>query len=166
MPRPARMTPLSLRPLTPGEAALGGGVFGQGLSPGPVRLLALPLWRRAFAAGPRLLVFPDALALADFSTAPLPLQGLFVHELTHVWQAQNGIGLLRAKLRAGDGPSAYAYDLCDGRGFCELNIEQQAMIVQHAFLASRGQACPHPALSYGAYLAGLAPTGRHKPWKV
>lgn len=166
MDTPARMKPLRLRALTPGEIALAQEVFGAGLRAAPVRLLALPIWRRAFAAGPRLLVFPTAFAATDFSVEPLALQGLFVHELTHVWQAQNGVGLIRAKLKAGDGPAAYAYDLHAGPPFGELNIEQQAMVVQHAFLAKRGRKTPHAPLTYGVYLAGWVGDRADKPWKV
>ncbi|WP_293322777.1 hypothetical protein [Phenylobacterium sp.] len=162
----ARMKPLSLRSLTEGEAALGREMFGQGLEPRRIRILSQPLWPRAFAAGSRLMVFPHRAAAADFSQASLGLQGLFVHELTHVWQAQRGIGLLGAKLRCGDGPEAYAYDLMSGHSFHDLNIEQQAMVVQHAFLASRRAPTPYSPLAYGAFLAGFCAFGPDKPRKV
>lgn len=161
----ARMKPLSLRSLTEGEADLGRELFGEGLEPRRIRILAQPVWPRAFAAGSRLMVFPVKAAAQDFSQAPMGLQGLFVHELTHVWQAQRGVGLLWAKLRCGDGPAAYAYDLRSGYSFDDLNIEQQAMVVQHAFLASRRAAAPFPALAYGAYLAGFSALDAHKPRK-
>jgi hypothetical protein len=162
----ARMKPLSVRPLTAGEAALGREVFGDGLDLRRIRILSQPLWPRAFAAGSRLMVFPRTAAAADFSQAPLGLQGLFVHELTHVWQAQRGTGLLWAKLRCGDGPEAYAYDLTSGHSFDDLNIEQQAMVVQHAFLASRRAQTPYSALAYGAFLAGFCAIRPDKPRKV
>ena len=122
---------------------------GDGLDAGRVRLFALPVWNRAFVAGPRLVVWPARAARLDFAAPDVPLfvQGVFVHELTHVWQAQNGVRLLRAKLRAGDSHASYAYDLSGelsgAAAFASLNIEQQAMVVQHAFLASRGAAAPH-----------------------
>lgn len=142
------MKPFERRRLTPGERALAAEVFGGGLDPGRVRILALPAWRRAFVAGPRLMVWPARGAARDFAAAPLAAQAVFVHELTHVWQAQNGVGLLRAKLKAGDTDAAYAYDLRGGAAFADLNIEQQAMVVQHAFLAARGGPAPHPAALY------------------
>lgn len=162
----AHIRPFRLRALTPGEVALAHDVFGAGLEPRRIRILSQPLWPRAFAAGSRLMVFPSKVAVADFSQAPLGLQGLFVHELTHVWQAQHGVALLWAKLRCGDGPEAYAYDLMAGRSFGDLNIEQQAMVVQHAFLASRRAGAPYPALAYGAFLAGIGAVGPDKPRKV
>jgi hypothetical protein len=144
------MKPLRFRRLTAGERALAAEWFGQGLDAARLRLFALPLWNRAFVAGPGLIVWPATSARLDFSNPDTPLrtQAVFVHELTHAWQAQNGIGLLVAKLRAGDKPESYSYDLTAGPAFADLNIEQQAMVVEHAFLASRGGRAPHPAELY------------------
>lgn len=145
-----RMKPLRLRRLTQGERALAAEMFGAGLDADRVRILALPAWSRAFVAGPRLVVWPAARARDDFAAPDVPLrvQGVFVHELTHVWQAQHGVPLLLAKIKAGDGAAAYDYDLSGGREFTAMNIEQQAMVVEHAFLASRGGETPHPAPLY------------------
>lgn len=146
-----RMRPLSIRRLTDGERGLASEMFGTGLETARVRLLAIPLWRRAFVAGPRLMVWPASAARPDFAApgVPLAVQAVFVHELTHVWQAQNGVSLLLGKIKAGDRPSSYAYDL-DGAEFPQMNIEQQAMVVEHAFLASRGGKAPHPAQVYAS----------------
>ena len=154
MHRNDRMKPLTWRPLTDGERALARQVFGGALDAARVRLLALPVWNRAFVASGRLVVWPGAAAARDFSRQPLFLQSQLVHELVHVWQAQHGVNLLFAKLRAGDSLAAYTYDLTDGRAFGELNIEQQAMVVQHRFLAERGGAAPHAAAAYAAILKG------------
>lgn len=144
---PARK-PFSLRSLTPGEQTLASEVFGGGLDAARVRLLTIPVWSRAFVAGPRLMVWPHRSAPADFSAAPLGLQATFVHELTHVWQAQRGTFLPLAKLKAGDSAAAYAYDLEGLADFAALNIEQQASVVEHAFLAARGAAAPFAAHLY------------------
>lgn len=138
----------SARRLTPGERELAQEMFGAGLDAGRVRLLAVPVWPRAFVAGPGLIVWPASEAPTDFTEAPLALQGVFVHELTHVWQAQNGVRLVLAKLKAGDSAAAYAYDLDADADFARLNIEQQAMVVQHAFLAARGANAPYAAERY------------------
>lgn len=148
MDAPARMRPLSFRRLTAGERALAVEMFGAGLDAARVRILALPVWRRAFVAGPALIVWPAAEAALDFAAAPLRQQAVFVHELTHVWQAQHGVPLLLAKLKAGDGARSYAYELSGDVEFTRLNIEQQAMVVEHAFLAAHGAVTPHPAELY------------------
>lgn len=144
------MKPLATRRLTLGERALAGEVFGAALDASRVRILALPVWNRAFVAGPGLMVWPARAAPADFADAPLRLQAVFVHELTHVWQAQNGIRLILAKIRAGDRAESYAYDLTGDPDFSALNIEQQAMVVEHAFLAERGAAAPYGAERYAS----------------
>jgi hypothetical protein len=153
MKTPGARTPW-LRRLTAGERALAAEVFGDGLDPAPVRILALPVWPRAFVAGPRLIVWPARAGCGDFAQAPLAAQATFVHELTHVWQAQNGVALILAKLKAGDSAASYAYDLDVDPDFARLNIEQQAMVVEHAFLASRGAATPFSADRYAQVSAG------------
>lgn len=147
-----RMTPMRWRSLTSGERALCAGVFGGELDVGRVRLFSLPLWPRPFVPNGRLIVWPADSALADFTDAPLWLRSVLIHELTHVWQAQTGVFLPLAKLRAGDGRAAYAYDLDDGRNFSQLNIEQQAMVVQHAYLAAGGGAAPYDTQAYARIL--------------
>jgi hypothetical protein len=73
----------------------------------------------------------------DFSAASLMMQGLFVHEMTHVWQAQRGgrwfLPLMRHPF------CRYAVRLVPGRPFRRYGLEQQAEIVRHAFLMSRGE---------------------------
>lgn len=147
--------PLRLRRLTAGERDLADEVFGSALDAARVRIFALPSWSRAFVAGPGLIVWPARTLPADVSAAPLRTQAVFVHELTHVWQAQRGVRLLLAKIKAGDGAAAYAYDLTE-MAFEAMNIEQQASVVEHAFLAARGGQTPHPAALYAA----LDPTWR------
>jgi hypothetical protein len=144
------MPPMSLRRLTTGEQILAREVFGDGLDAGQVWVLAIPAWGRAFVPGGRLMVWPAPMALTDFAAPDTPLeqQATFVHELTHVWQAQRGVVLLLAKLSAGDSAASYAYDLTAGPPFPALNIEQQAMVVEDAFRLSRGGAAPHPAELY------------------
>ena len=144
------MKPLRLRRLTEGERDLAAEVFGTALRADRIRIFAIPVWSRAFVAGPGLMVWPARWSRSDFSASetPLAVQAVFVHELTHVWQAQRGVSLLLAKLKAGDRAGSYAYDLDAGPGFDAMNIEQQAMVVEHAFLAARGGETPHPAKLY------------------
>jgi hypothetical protein len=153
MTRPDLMRPGAFRKLSSGERGLVAEVFGQAVDAGRVRVFALPVWNRAFVAGGRLVVWPARTARQDFAAAPLDEQAVFVHEMTHVWQAQTGVNLLLAKLRAGDGAQAYAYRISDNRDFSNYNIEQQAMIVQDAFMAARGGSAPHESDAYSAILA-------------
>jgi hypothetical protein len=145
---PAR--PFRPRRLTEAERAFGREMFGEALDAARVRILPIPVWNRAFVAGPSLIVWPAAWLPDDFGAAPVALQATLVHELTHVWQAQHGVRLLMAKVKAGDSPAAYAYRLTPDLDFLALNIEQQAMVVEHAFLAARGGSVPHPPALYAA----------------
>lgn len=79
----------------------------------------------------------------DFSQVSLSRQGLFIHEMVHVWQAQQHgwwyLPLVRPFSRR------YDYSLRPGWPLERYGIEQQGEIVRHAFL-----------LRNGARLAGVA----------
>lgn len=136
-----------IRVLTGGERALAREVFGEALDLDAIRLAPSPWpFDRAFTAGRWVgrdwIVWPHRTLTPDLSTERVGLQAVLIHELTHVWQAQRGVGLILGKLRAGDGPAAYAYPLGGDCAWESLNIEQQAMIVEHRFRLSRGGAVP------------------------
>ena len=149
---------MSVRGLTGGEAALATSVFGQDITLETVRILASPWpFDRAFVPGRWFgcdwIVWPRAGLLPDISKGPLHLQATLIHELVHVWQAQQGVNLLIAKLRAGDSRASYRYPLDPTCGWASLNIEQQAMAVEHRFRLSRGGAVP----ADGAFYDRLCP---------
>lgn len=80
----------------------------------------------------------SALYCDDFANAPLSAQGLFIHELAHVWQHQKGIFLpLRRHMF-----SRYSYSLKPGAPLESYGIEQQAEIIRHAFLLRKGARLP------------------------
>lgn len=72
----------------------------------------------------------------DFAAAGLDRQGLFIHEMTHVWQSQR-LGRLYLPL-ARHPFCRYDYSLKPGWPLTRYGIEQQAEIVRHAFLLRRG----------------------------
>lgn len=142
-----------IRALTAGERALAGEAFGDALALDPIRFLPAP-WPldRAFVPGRWFgrdwIVWPARTLPADISTAALKLQALLVHELTHVWQARQGVNLLTGKLRAGDRPASYQYPVGVDCDWGRLNIEQQAMVVEHRFRLTRGEPVPADAGFY------------------
>jgi hypothetical protein len=81
----------------------------------------------------------------DFASESPHRQGLFVHEMTHIWQAQ-----LRGKyyLPLMRHPFCrYRYTFHPGRAFERYGLEQQAEIVRHIFLLRNGVTVPRaPAL--------------------
>lgn len=144
-----------VRPPSPAECDLARHLFGDSLDLAHLKIVRNPAWNRAFVAGPNLIIWPSGQFQPCFATAPLALRALLVHELVHVWQAQKGINLILGKLRAGDGPEAYLYRLEEDVRFEALNIEQQAMVVEHAYRLSQGGAAPYGIADY-ARLAGPA----------
>jgi hypothetical protein len=76
----------------------------------------------------------------DFAAVGLDRQGLFIHEMTHVWQAQRRgrfyLPLMRHPF------CRYDYSLKPGWPLTRYGIEQQAEIVRHAFLLRRGVRLP------------------------
>ncbi len=154
------MRPGGIRTLTLGERALAAEVFAGAIAVERLRLFAIPVWRRAFVPDGAWIIWPSHTASQDFSAEPLAQQAVFVHELTHVWQAQSGVNLILSKVRAGDDAQAYAYDLSRIGDFRSLNIEQQAMVVQDAFLAARGVRMGYESAAYSTILA----TWPGSPW--
>lgn len=132
------------RPLTPGEIALVARVFGDAIDPSPVRV-ARRKWAffqprdTVMAPSGTLHFHPDGhLYRDDFAAAALGEQGLFVHEMTHVWQHQRGLNLpLRRHPFC-----RYDYRITPGWKLDRYGIEQQAEIVRHAFLLSSGSPVP------------------------
>ncbi|BDI61129.1 hypothetical protein MACH05_16890 [Qipengyuania nanhaisediminis] len=80
---------------------------------------------------------PDSASYCDdFSAATLSRQGLFIHEMTHVWQTQTRGSWYLVLHRH---PFCrYDYSLKPGQPFSAYGIEQQAEIVKHAFWLRRG----------------------------
>ena len=71
---------------------------------------------------------------------PVAKAAILIHELVHVWQAQQGVNLALAKLKAGDRPDCYAYEIGEATTWYGLNIEQQAMAVEDEFRRRRAGA--------------------------
>lgn len=133
---------MTSRPLTLSEIALARSVFGDAIAYHRVRAHNRKWW--PLQPG-RVTMSPDGdlwfnpkggLFCADFCDQPLHLQGHFIHEMTHVWQAQKGgkwyLPLMRHPF------CRYGYDIVPGRAFGRYGLEQQAEIVRHAFLMRKG----------------------------
>ena len=140
------MTEEVSRPLTPGEIDLARSIFGDAIDYAKVRLIKGKWWpfqprNAAMAPTGHIWFHPVAGGFSeDFSKEALGSQGFFIHELTHVWQAQKRgrfyLPLMRHPF------CRYAYRLKAGRPFHRYGLEQQAEIVRHRFLADRGVPLP------------------------
>jgi hypothetical protein len=134
---------LNGRPLTAEETVLARTMFRQAIDYGRVRIHNRKWWPLqpdgvTMAPDGHLWFAPTGgLYCDDFCASPLHVQGHFIHEMTHVWQAQRSgkwwLPLMRHPF------CRYAYDYVPGKPFMRYGIEQQAEIVRHAFLLKRGQ---------------------------
>jgi hypothetical protein len=134
------------RSLTPGEVELARSIFGDAVDYSKVRLVRGKWWpfhprNAAMAPMGNIWFHPVGGGWSDdFSKEPLSRQGFFIHEMTHVWQAQKGGRFYLPLMRHPFCP--YAYRLQPGKPFERYGIEQQAEIVTHRFLADRGALLP------------------------
>ncbi len=139
MTKPVEMMAIwERRPLSAGEIAFGRSVFGGEIAWPKISVLQAP--RLGFAAMVplgRTIVFSKWRAWRDFAAAPIEEQAWVVHELMHVWQAARGVVLAGAKLGA-LGNGAYVYKPVAGAKLADYNIERQAEITRHLFLARAG----------------------------
>ncbi len=132
------------RPLTSGEIELARSVFGDAIDYARVKLVRRKWWPfqpRGIVMAPtgNIHFHPDGpLWSEDFSKERLSLQGLFIHEMTHVWQTQTRGRFYLVLMRH---PFCrYGYHIIDDRPFGRYGLEQQAELVRHRFLADRGRA--------------------------
>jgi len=131
---------MTVRPLAPGEKALTKSVFGEAIALDKVEIchskwiFFQPL-KTVMAPRGHIHFHPKGdLWRPDFSQENLPLQGLFIHEMVHVWQHQKGIFLPLHRHPF----CRYDYSLKPGWRLEKYGIEQQAEIVRHAFLLREG----------------------------
>ncbi len=130
------------RPLSKGEVALARSIFGDEVDYGRVSIRRRKWFlfqSRKVAMAPcgHIHFHPDgSLYCEDFASSPLERQGLFIHEMTHIWQTQQRgawyLPLMRHPF------CRYRYVLSPGKPLGAYGIEQQAEIVRHAFLLRQG----------------------------
>jgi hypothetical protein len=135
---------MTARPLTTAETTLAATVFGDAIDYAQVRV-ANRKW--AFFQPRETVMAPSgcihfhprgSLYREDFGTAHPDEQGLFIHEMTHIWQHQRGIYLPLVRHPF----CRYSYSIKPGWPLKRYGIEQQAEIVRHAFLLRAGRIVP------------------------
>ncbi len=127
------------RPLSIGEIALARSVFGDSIKLDEVRLKTAWWVLKNYAVSPNgNIYFHSADWITDFSKTSLGKQSWLIHELTHVWQLQQGLKVIRGALIN----RRYKYALKAGKSFFRYGIEQQAQMVQDYFIRRQcGQDC-------------------------
>lgn len=127
------------RHLTSGERQLAASVFGESLRLDSIKIIAHRGVLKHYAISPNgHIYFHPSNWCEDFSKSPLAQQSWLIHELTHVWQIQQGISVVRKAIFN----RQYHYVLEQGKSFLHYGIEQQAQMVQDYFIRKElGQAC-------------------------
>jgi hypothetical protein len=134
------------RSLTPAEIRLARSLFRDAIDYARIRV-SNRKWiffhpRNALMAPcGHIHAHPDGgLWSADYGIEQIGLQALFLHEMTHIWQAQRRgrfyLPLMRHPF------CRYRYTIVPGRRFERYGLEQQAEIVRHAFLLRQGRSVP------------------------
>lgn len=135
---------MTSRSLTEAERNLAASVFGRAIDYDAVRIHHRKWWpfqprRVTMAPDGHIWFHPKGgLWCEDFCARPLHVQGLFIHEMVHVWQHQKGIWLPLARHPF----CRYSYSLRPGWPLKRYGLEQQAEIVRHAFLLREGANVP------------------------
>ena len=128
------------RYLTEGEQGLCRSVFKDAIDYTQVQIFNHKWWlfqpaKVTMAPDGNLWFHPKGgLFCDDYCGQSLSLQGLFIHEMTHVWQHQCGVFLPLARHPF----CSYDYELVPGKPYAKYGIEQQAEIVRHVFLLGKG----------------------------
>ena len=126
--------------MTAGEVKLARTVFGDAIRYDEV---AVVNGKWAFFQSRRYIMTPtgsihyhpkSGAYHDDFSQGRLEDAGIFIHELAHVWQWQQGVFLPLKRHPF----CRYDYALKPGQKFGDYGLEQQAEIVRHAFLLLQG----------------------------
>lgn len=145
------------RPLSSGEIELCQQVFGQRIDYSQVRIMNQPFlpWQ-----SPHIIMAPsgyihtsDLHYKADYAHEGLGYQALLIHEMTHIYQYQQGVNVLwhGALLQSAFFLSLrkynpYKYKLLPNKAFSDYNIEQQGDIARDIFLKKIPNIILHPEL--------------------
>lgn len=130
------------RSLTLAERDLAQSVFGDAINYDIVKIRNRKWWwfqPKSVTMAPlgHIHFHPKGgLFCDDFCDAHILDQGIFIHEMTHVWQHQRGVILPLARHPF----CRYDYSIKPGWRIERYGIEQQAEIVRHYFLLKQGYA--------------------------
>ena len=133
---------MTQRALSRGERILARSIFGDAIDYDAVMLHNRKWWP---FHPKRVVMAPDGDIwfhpkgghyCGDFCDKGLNQRGLFIHEMTHVWQAQTHgrwyLPVMRHPF------CRYDYRLKPGKSFARYGIEQQAEIVRHLMMLREG----------------------------
>lgn len=131
-----RIAQTQIRHLTDGEKLMAKSVFGDSLILDNIQLKTAWWVLKGYAVSPNgNIYFHPSDFIADFSEQNLAKRAWLIHELTHVWQLQQGIHVVKKALFN----RKYRYQFVKNKPFLAYGVEQQARMVED-FYISREQA--------------------------
>lgn len=142
-PPPQPQPPSDTRLLTEGEKQLVRSVFGNAikdLDKVEIRNRKFIFFQpRGTTMTPKGNIYPakNLRHVTDFSQGESYLQDHLIHEMTHVWQHQNGMNVLMRGLVSAI--AKYDYVLEPGKPFERYPMEQQATIVEDYLKSLQGK---------------------------
>lgn len=122
-------------PMTAGERQIASDIFGAEVDTRQLHKRMDPRKDSNLDGSPRVAEVSTPTRVdylipyyyrADFSMAEVQDTGLFAHELTHIWQRQNGYRHTRCLTQ----PDGYRYQLSPEYRFDDYCMEQQGAIIQ------------------------------------
>lgn len=127
------------RHLSVGEIALARSVFGDSIALDTVQIKSAWWVLKNYAVSPNgNIYFHPTDWITDFSKLSINKQSWLIHELTHVWQLQQGLKVVLGAIIN----RRYDYDLTISQSFFKYGIEQQARMVEDYFVHRHfGQDC-------------------------
>ncbi|ENX42740.1 hypothetical protein [Acinetobacter sp. NIPH 2100] len=139
-----KMNQFQYRGLTSGEIKIARSVFGELIDYAQIKIFNIPYlpWQPAniFMAPNGNLFVHQKYFRPDYSICSMSLQGIFIHELAHILQFQQGTNVIvkGAILQAGYYLSfkqynPYRYQFIRNKAFSSYNIEQQGDIARDVF---------------------------------
>lgn len=134
-----------IRHLTDGEIALAHSVFHELLDYNKVRIVNYPYipWQSTdiFMAPNGWIFVSGQHYCDDFSVCSGPYHQIFIHEMTHVLQHQQGVNVLlqgawlqTLHYLSLQKYNPYQYTFDPQKNFWDYNIEQQGRIAEHIYL--------------------------------
>ncbi|MDD9901865.1 MAG: type IV secretion protein Rhs [Alphaproteobacteria bacterium] len=135
------------RPLTKNEIALARSVFGNAIQYDAITITQnpwMPFQPKGTAMTPDGHLYMHGCYRDDYATSSPGMQGLFIHEMAHVWQKQNNIlnpiaeGVKLGMKYGFNYNAAYPYMLDEKKDLLDYNMEQQASIIEEHFMQKNG----------------------------
>ncbi|PZO87515.1 MAG: hypothetical protein DI626_03785 [Micavibrio aeruginosavorus] len=133
------------RKLTAGEIKMAKTIFQDSINYKDVRIFLHPysisrLGAPATAPDGKIYIHNPVLWSDDYASAPLRLQKTYIHEMTHVWQHQQGRQMVAETAALWlqspfNYSSQYNYEF-DGRDYLAYSHEQQAKMAETFFVGT------------------------------